>query len=362
METGLQEAKILDENEPEPVDSTAVELVPDNDTEDLIELDDHPEPEDNPEDSIIRQNIKAAAGAPVQDHSELSTSLAVVKNYKTTDISNLTSALESLADLAHEIDFGSRIMDTNNLPVLLSIVQDKQTPLSVQEIAVRVIGASLRNNPDALKHALGFKVTKTLLDALDNQTTVASQGSLAADPASNKLAGRLIYALGSLVSSGEGDPEVYGEADREYFTYHGGNILRRAFVTGGPDVKRKGAVFVADRALTASWPVEELREWSTIFQKEISAGKLDSSTQEVVLEALVKMHEFAIDPVNEQQVLKKRDHTTPEEELPVEDDFLNWLASEADSNGHSEYLSEIKRVRHQVFGNPLASRKAFDDL
>lgn len=351
MESGVQEAKLLDDSVPD--NSQAVEIVPDQDHEELIVLDDEVA-HDDPEDAVIKETLRTAA--PVSDYSELSTSLAVLQSYKTADGPKLTAALEALADLGHEIDFGVKIVQPESLVPLLHIVKEPSFSQSDKEIAVRVIGASLRNNPAAIKNTFGLKVTETLIEVIHQLAT----DSLHYDPAGNKLAGRIVYALGSLVSNGEGDPEIYGEADREYAQNHGGLILRRSFIAGGPDVKRKTAIFVSDRALL--WPVAEIRDWSDLFQKELIQGQLDTSTKEAVLETLVKMHEFAPDTQSEQQVLRKRDHSVAEEELPVDDRFLNWLSKQASSDSDEVYLNEVKRVRHQVFGNPLAARKAFDDL
>ena len=359
LETGLQEAKILDEEE---ASSQAVELVEnDPEGEQLITVEGETvHDEDDLEDSIIRQHVKAAA--PVSDHSELTTSLALLQNHKTVSTGDLTKALESLADLGHELDFGVTIVKPENLEILLSIVQDSKVSPAVREIAVRVIGASLRNNPDAIQSTIGSKVAETLLKSLDS---VVSSSSLSSDQQMNKLAGRLVYALGSVINSGEGDSDVYGEADGEYAAISGGAILRRVFTSGGPDVKRKCTVFVSDRVLSSNWHITELREWSTVFQQALTAGTLDDSTKTLVFEAIIKMHEFIPDSKasGEQQVLRRRNHQAAEEELPVEDDFLNWLAGQASSkNADKEFLTEVKRVRHEVFGNPLARRKDFDDL
>lgn len=351
METGVQEAKLLDDSIPD--NSQAVEIVPDDDHEELIILEDE-ESHDDPEDAIIQETLRTAA--PLSDHSELSTSLAVLQSYKTVDGSKLTAALEALADLGHEIDFGVKITKPESLAPLLHIVKEPSFSSSDKEIAVRVIGASLRNNPAAIKNTFGLKVTDTLIETIHELGT----DDLQYDTAGNKLAGRVVYALGSLVSNGEGDPAIYSEADREYTESNGGLILRRLFWAGDSDVKRKIAVFASDRVLL--WPVADLREWSKELQTALAHDKLATATKEAVLETLVKMHEFAPDTHNEQQVLRKRDHTVAEEELAVNPHFLHWLADEAASKGDEDYLKEVKRVRHQVFGNPLAARKAFDDL
>lgn len=351
----MREAKLMDETESVSKNNQAVEIVPDQTDEELITVDGE-EVHDDPEETKIRQTVKQAA--PVSDHSELTTSLAVLKDYKSAGATQLVTALESLADLGHEIDFGAVIVRPEYLRNLISILEDKQRSPAARETAVRTIGASLRNNPDAIKEVLGHKVTESLLKTLNELNTP----DLAKNPALNKLSGRLVYALGSLVSTGEGDAAIYGESDHEYITSNGGDILRKNFKFAGPDVQRKTATFVADRALSSVWPIGELRKWSTFFQNELLTDAFDDSTKSTVLETLIKMHEFAPDPSNEQQVLKKRDHTVPDEELSVDDSFLNWLAGQASSASDTELRAEVKRARHQVFGNPLASRKNFEDL
>lgn len=353
METGLQEAKLLDEED--QTQEQGVVLL-DEDEEELTTVDGETV-HDDPEESAIRQNVKQAA--PVSDHSELSTSLAVLQKYKSAGESKLLAALESLADLAHEIDFGTVIVDSANLKNLMAIVQDSKSSPATRETAVRTIGASLRNNPEAVKLTLGSKVTESLLKTLHE----LNKPGLSRDSASNKLVGRLVYALGSIVSTGEADPTVYGESDHAYISSNGGDVLRQSFQVAGPDVQQKIATFVSDRALSPVWPITELRYWSSFLQKELSEGKLTESAKESVLDTLVRMHEFAVDqPHGEQQTLRKRDHAVEEEELKVQDSFLNWLVKQADTASDKETKQSLLRARHEVFGNPLARRKNFDDL
>lgn len=360
MQTGLQEAKLLDESDKtdtEDPNKKAIEVVV-NEEEGLIPLEEEKEVPEDESDVKLKHQVKNLESS----HHELSPSLETLQNYKAATAPVLTSALESLADLGHELDFGALIVKQENLQPLLSIIQDTSFLPSIRETAVRALGASLRNNPDALNAASTHKITTLLITTM--KSILDNSSSISTDAQSNKLVGRLIYALGSIVGTGQGDETLYAGANAEYFQAEGNSVLRQAFETAGPDVKRKIANFISDRIL--AWPIAEAQKWSNTFQNELTQNKLDEYTKSAVFETLVKMHEFSLDkqePLQgEQQVLRKRNNRNAEEELPVDDQFLNWLVKQAeDKNADEDLIKEAKRVRHDVFGNPLARRKAFDD-
>lgn len=360
MQTGLQEAKLLDESDKtdtEDPNKKAIEVVV-NEEEGLIPLEEEKEVPEDESDVKLKHQVKNLESS----HHELSPSLETLQNYKAATAPVLTSALESLADLGHELDFGALIVKQENLQPLLSIIQDTSLLPSIRETAVRALGASLRNNPDALNAASTHKITTLLITTM--KSILDNSSSISTDAQSNKLVGRLIYALGSIVGTGQGDETLYAGANAEYFQAEGNSVLRQAFETAGPDVKRKIANFISDRIL--AWPIAEAQKWSNTFQNELTQNKLDEYTKSAVFETLVKMHEFSLDkqePLQgEQQVLRKRNNRNAEEELPVDDQFLNWLVKQAeDKNADEDLIKEAKRVRHDVFGNPLARRKAFDD-
>lgn len=360
MQTGLQEAKLLDESDKtdtEDPNKKAIEVVV-NEEEGLIPLEEEKEVPEDESDVKLKHQVKNLESS----HHELSPSSETLQNYKAATAPVLTSALESLADLGHELDFGALIVKQENLQPLLSIIQDTSLLPSIRETAVRALGASLRNNPDALNAASTHKITTLLITTM--KSILDNSSSISTDAQSNKLVGRLIYALGSIVGTGQGDETLYAGANAEYFQAEGNSVLRQAFETAGPDVKRKIANFISDRIL--AWPIAEAQKWSNTFQNELTQNKLDEYTKSAVFETLVKMHEFSLDkqePLQgEQQVLRKRNNRNAEEELPVDDQFLNWLVKQAeDKNADEDLIKEAKRVRHDVFGNPLARRKAFDD-
>lgn len=360
MQTGLQEAKLLDESDKtdtEDPNKKAIEVVV-NEEEGLIPLEEEKEVPEDESDVKLKHQVKNLESS----HHELSPSSETLQNYKAATAPVLTSALESLADLGHELDFGALIVKQENLQPLLSIIQDTSLLPSIRETAVRALGASLRNNPDALNAASTHKITTILITTM--KSILDNSSSISTDAQSNKLVGRLIYALGSIVGTGQGDETLYAGANAEYFQAEGNSVLRQAFETAGPDVKRKIANFISDRIL--AWPIAEAQKWSNTFQNELTQNKLDEYTKSAVFETLVKMHEFSLDkqePLQgEQQVLRKRNNRNAEEELPVDDQFLNWLVKQAeDKNADEDLIKEAKRVRHDVFGNPLARRKAFDD-
>lgn len=369
LETGLQEAKLLDESDSN--DSKAIEVVvPESeelipiidDNDDLI-ADSIEDTEQIDDEKEFKHTVKQAGSSSAA--GDLEPSLEVVKASSSRSSDELSRALETLADLGHELDFGSIIAQPSNFEPLVAIALDSNLSPSVREISLRAIGASLRNNPDALKLVRESQITKQLLMGLSQILSSFSASSLASDTSNNRLAGRFVYALGSVVGTDQGSADLYSKANADYTNSNGGSVLRKLFEQGGGDVKLKVAQFVTDRVM--GWTREEARAWSFVFQTELANNSVTDDVRGVLFSTLVKMHEYTLDETahngkdSQQQVLRKRDNRNQDEELPVEDNFLNWLAEQTTKKGSDEFVKEAIRVRHEVFGNPLARRKAFID-
>lgn len=110
--------------------------------------------------------------------------------------------METLSDLGHELDYGARIAGGGSKQ-LISIIQSSAVTDDLKEIAARALGASLRNNPSAIEKVSDLNVVKSLLEAVENSKD-------------DTLTGRLVYAVGSIVSNGEGDMSIYKRHDDEF--------------------------------------------------------------------------------------------------------------------------------------------------
>lgn len=371
VETGLREAKLLDSGDGSEVNAVEVKL-PDTEAvvkelnnveyEDLTQQSEvdllaeipEVEEEDSEADKELRDKIRLSSSSG--QAGQLYESIENIKKYQKIEPRILSQSLEVLADLGHELEFGERIV-SRNTKELLEIIQKKQIPPHIREIAARALGASMRNNPGALAKVADQGIVKSLLETIDSSDN-------------DKLSGRLIYALGSVVGTGEGS-DLMGKHDAEYLEGRGGEVFRRAFDEGTGELKRKISTFVFDRALKLAWPDKEFSEWSDTFQGALVKKSLNGEDKLRVFEALTQIQEYMVDRsetgsggAGEGRIVKR----DVAEMLPVRDDFLQWLAKEADEyrdrqaiNDDDDIEEQFKEIllqsRHSVFGNPMAGRK-----
>lgn len=247
--------------------------------------------------------------------------------------------LEELIEFAHDVDHGVSIIE-QSLPQLMDIVENRSETLDRREQACRVIGACLRNNPDALAAVgkLGTKVITRFLSVLENEPT--ERDSL--------IVNRAIYVLSAALGDNRGHLEYAGA--------NGGEVLRKRFQTGHSSTVYKLAQLVsgslARPAISEdSWRRHELEMWASEFEKRLTAVGTERSA------------DFADTAVLDALATIKRDVIS---DLPVSKELLEWLAKMAKkSHNHDAstqdpewQLAELAgEVRHAVFGNPKAQRK-----
>lgn len=285
--------------------------------------------------------------------SQLSESLENLQKYQKLDKRTLVHTLETLSDLGHEVDFGARIAQDAS-ENLIKIIESPAVSDDLKEIAAQALGASLRNNPAAMKKVAGPEVVKTMLEQVEKSKD-------------HKLTSRLVYAVGSIVSNGEADKSIYLPFDNEFLNSHGGEIFRRAFQDGNNDVKRKISTFVYDRGLRLVWPDTELNEWSDLFQHALIKDSIDKDTKFSVFQTLTELHEYMGEWNPSDALPNERVKRSTAEMLPVRDDFLQWLSNETENYRYKrladeeeqEYQSLLLRVRHSVYGNRMAGRKVY---
>lgn len=358
MNTGLKEAKIIipeDNN-----DSNAVQVIPDttnkdnsDDTlfddqlnEDLYEI----EEKESQADRELRKKIKQLNfGGEI---TQLTESLLKLENYKKLNIRDFSQVLEVLSELGHELEYGIKIVE-NSINELLSIIQDDTLSDQLRGTAAKALGASFRNNPVAISKVSSVNIIKPLLDTIEKTNN-------------NNFIGRLVYAIGSVVSNGEGDRHYYEKHDSEFLLDQGGEVFRRAFVNGGADLKKKISTFVFDHAVKLAWPKSELINWSNTFQSTLAKNELDGESKFMVFETLTEIHQYTGEISSTLQEPNRIIKRSKEEMLPVRDDFLQWLSKEMEFyNVHKHikddeeniYRKLIIQARHSIYGNPLAERK-----
>ncbi|KAK7204698.1 hypothetical protein BZA70DRAFT_279794 [Myxozyma melibiosi] len=283
----------------------------------------------------------------------------------------LLTALRTIEDYAHEIDFGIKLADPETVTDFLAIL-GSHPHAPVRALAARVIGSSLRNNAPALDIAAPARVVSYLLSALESENDA-------------EVRKRIMFALAS---------SIHGRFGRqEFWSQNGGEILRRKFYTDGvgEDYMGRCGTFVEDsfvnsesESSSASQASNEIQKemglWCAAFQDALSQDNISSTdARDKIFSAL--------------SAIKSKYPTY----CPVQDSFRAWIAAKVDqraalkqryrsdagaaekadelpnsglatrdedgevSGAEMGFLDKLFVSRHSLFGNPKAMRKAFDD-
>jgi nucleotide exchange factor SIL1 len=246
--------------------------------------------------------------------------------------------MENLADLAHDIEFGSMIVGAV-LPELVSIIVNLDHSSEFRDTAARALGASLRNNPSSLDTVFNSNVhiVSKLIHGLEVEKD-------------EKLQGRLLYVLGSCMGDRRGRTD--------FATNNGGDAIRVLFSRAEPKIKIKCLELVNDYMVDnqdaeIEWRRDEVNKWADSLQRDLVIGEKEESQLEI-LETLANLKRLSL------------------VDMTIGDDFVEWLArmdtlrkddrwKEPLSKQQQQVLEEVGRVRHAVFGNSKASRKQHAD-
>ncbi|ANB15828.1 Sil1p [Sugiyamaella lignohabitans] len=366
--TGVREAKLLSpEDETDDTDDGLVVVIPNSDVAEDDEKSDLEE---------YFEELKLSANTP----PELSQAIQHIKS----QLMLQHDLLQNLADLAHDIEYGT-ILVNSALPELVNIILNRdQHDVEFRNTAARALGASLRNNPDSLKVALGSKahVVPRLLKGLQVESDLNVQS-------------RLLYVISACLDDDRGL--------EQYIQSNGGDIIRKLFQSRGEAAasqpgyltfQRKCCDLIQDQLINRDdsrnkfqeQREDELKKWASILQQSLIDHSDDHS-----IEVKYKLFQTL---VNIKEI--------PALSISIEDKFLSWLAEENNSqiaqhkrgkvasgtirlqsnddttaqeglsptgeDSDSEYLSieekyhhELKRARHLVFGNPKAHRNHLGD-
>ena len=326
LETGFKEAKLL-HDEPEEADE-------------IIEPSKNPTPQLEKSLTVTKETTNPKPKTQEIYHSELSPLLEVIQNHQAARPSRLLSALESLAELGHDHEFGVIIAKSRNIENLLEIIENKSGRYSAssREFGARVIGASLRNNPKAARQSADIQIIERLLKSMET-IFMSSIEPISTDVQNNKLIGSLIYAIGSVLST---NGQLQEDYSHQFRINHGGEILRRAFAVVGQDVKRKCCNFVFDLAFSLRWSDEELGLWSLFFQNALlmNPAELNANLRELILETLVRIHQYILDPSGKQDQQEPRKRTKQDPLMPVSEKFYKWVSQT--SMGGTETKQALK--------------------
>ncbi|KAG4306397.1 hypothetical protein PORY_000385 [Pneumocystis oryctolagi] len=214
--TGVKEAKIMDENEKE---ENNIILVYQNAHTQTTIINQKKPISDKYE---IKPNLKI----PQEDREKFSIALTFLTSNNYNNSKDLIDILSLLEELSHELEFGIEICKSRIVVEHLIHLLKSSESVHVKKLAITVLGASLQNNPQALLYISDLKLTEVLLKSLDSEYDTG-------------VMMKLLYALSSIVKSQNGM--------NDFFIAQGDKILYRIFKkTQNPALISKCASFIAD--------------------------------------------------------------------------------------------------------------------
>lgn len=257
---------------------------------------------------------------------------------------DINDAAETLVDLSHDLEHGVRL--TQDPKIFISILDIADSVgLDLKEKLLRIMGSSLRNNPEAIGNVLKLQnpqFINRLFDYLEDNT---------AEEVVKKRVIGIIHAL-----------SLNNSFKLEYLSLQRGRGIDR-LVSVFPELEHSSQVRVMnileDLGLVADLEKRQEEspqlEFSNFLQSSLHERKVVAEPQfQLYFNKLTQLHKQNKD-------LKP----TPE--------FLQWLAQEANVRveGHKDtrdispenqnFDRQMLQARHEVFGNPNAMRKAYLD-
>jgi hypothetical protein len=176
---------------------------------------------------------------------------------------SLTLVINNLESLAHDRDFGAKLVQPKVLNRLLSLARTHQAD-DIRQGAARIIGSSMWNNPEALDVVCRTKLVTKLVDLVKMETKSGVRASL-------------IFALSAAVAGDYGVPE--------FLNAGGSTLLRELFGEEGSEVQGKCATFVEDNLPYShglSGVDEELSQWCRLFQQFLQKNTPDGTSEKVL--------------------------------------------------------------------------------
>ncbi|KAK6453750.1 uncharacterized protein RJT20DRAFT_63004 [Scheffersomyces xylosifermentans] len=293
-----------------------------------------------------KQSTTKPAKVNHQDLTSYGAAVDEVENYA-GDNQRLSQALDTLIELSHDIEFGAKLTSDKAIFNNFIRVANAQDDGLITEKIYRIMGAALRNNPEA---------TNNLLEKMDSDfiKNLFTNLSLETDVIQKRILGI-----------------IQGLAQNSHFSYEyfspnknqGIVDLVAVFPQLGHESKQRCVNILEDLKLIVRddhdrRSVEEFNnadlQVSKFLQNSLVSNDIKSTEQfKTFFNKLAQLHD-------ENSTLKP----TPE--------FLNWLSREVEvrkenkkredySEEDREYDAKMLHARHVIFGNPLGLRKAVAD-
>lgn len=357
IETGAQEARIMQEEGDKPSELAVVEDKADADKDTNKDADKETELKIQEALENYKKQQKEFIRSKVSDSElqDFASSIAELEAFgEGADISRAEKALDTLIELSHDIEFGARL--THNprsfaaLPHLALLVDDT----NLQEKAYRIMGSTLRNNPEAVSNVLSLQprlFAENLFDVLTSPDTPAV------------VQKRVLGVIQALAT----DKTFAYEFFNSHSSHHssGFNVLVYLFPKTAKDVQQRIVNILEDLSLvdnklsngdkeSIEASVRPENKVSAMLQRMLMEGKASSEDQfKLLFGSLSTLHR--------------------DSQLQPQKDFVVWLSEEVEKrrNGIRErdhlysstdeaFDEAMLEARHEVFGNAY-SRK-MDEL
>lgn len=356
IETGAREAKLVDNSE----NTQNNIVVVDQPAEDVEELERQKETERKIKETIEnyrneRKQFSRSRVSELELNDFQSSVDELLKFGEGGDLGRLEKALETLADLSHDIEFGVRLTKEPEIYAALTKIGEAVTEdLQIVEKAYRIMGSALRNNPEAVENVISGQP-----ESFATELFVILQL-----PETNSVIQKRVLGVISALATNHNFAYQYFNID-DVAKSHGLDLLIELFPRSGRNSRERITNILEDLEVIQEVPSYDRRSLemsvkpeykiSKLLQARFAGEKMKSEAQfHSYFQTLVDLHE--------------------QNDLDVSKEFLAWLSEEVElrqlgqraldhvySGEKRDFDHLMLDVRHRVFGNPNAHRKAFRD-
>ncbi|GMG34863.1 unnamed protein product [Ambrosiozyma monospora] len=281
---------------------------------------------------------------------------------------DLMSSLEYLSDLSSDSDFGVSFVAQIQTVLKLTGLYDsnmvnfgKEFGLNhvqydkVKELTTRCLSSALRNNAAAQKTLGNY-----LVDKSDFMTRLMAYDS-SSDAEDVLLLKRRLSVLGALITTpGSEYSKVFSQGGLK------GKLLDLFYNVSDSSVKQRITEILEDLKLQGVQNVKR----DEVPAEDTDLTKLAKYTEEYLIETRDQpLQDERLKHLKRLQTIKQTDNGS----FRASADFLNWLSDEIHSErerigkrdlenvGGDDHVDYLVMLRHEVFGNRLASRKVYVD-
>lgn len=255
----------------------------------------------------MKRSLEVSTG-----HLELDETLQYVLSGKRAE---LVQHLETLVDQSHGLKEGISIVE-RAFDELLKLTRDEN--VTVRDLSLRVIAQCLRHNKDAVEKVNVVEVLPVLFEDLENSN--------------NFIQKRILGVISALVVEDEANAKIFDNAG--YFT----KLLAQL-----PHLQEDAQLRVLN-----------------IFE-DVTNHRYDEALFKTLEDMLTtkSFNQYALESLFDAACSLKRGNNA----LKASSEFVNWILEQVDKRQKSDpFRTKLLEARHEVFGNRLALRKAFDEL